>query len=230
MGWVGMVVDLEGEPVGAVDQLGPDAVDHPVVQLPAVHAAEQLGQPRSREPLAVDEGVVAAGLLGGRAPPARQLQGDLLPVVGNGQVDLDQAGAGERGRVQHRHRPPRRAAGHLRGDPLGQAGPELGGLGEPDGDVVGDGVGAATGDRVVPGGLDQPPPAEIEERGRPAAAVQRLQRLGVAGQQPLGPRAGRLEADPGRGHAHEDVGPGARSAARPASSAGRRRGCGRRRR
>jgi hypothetical protein len=210
VGRVGVVVDVDGEPVAVAGLLDPDPVDHPVVEAAAVDAAEQLGQPPPGQGLAVDQGGGAAHLLGGDQPAVRQLERDLVPVVGHGQVGLDQAGARERRGVEHGQRPPGHAGGHLGGDPLGQAGAELGGLGEPDGDVVGDRVGSAAGDRVVPGGLDQPPPAQLQERRRPAGRVQGGQRLGVAGEQSLRPRAGRLEPDPGRGDPREQVRPGPR--------------------
>ena len=100
-----MRVDLEHEPVRPAVPLDPDPVDDPVVERAAVDPAEQLTQPAARHRLAVDEGGRAAHLLGGDPPPVGQLERDLLPVVGNGQVEIDLAGAGERRRVEHRHRP-----------------------------------------------------------------------------------------------------------------------------
>jgi hypothetical protein len=166
-----MRVDLEHEPVRPAVPLDPDPVDDPVVERAAVDPAEQLTQPAARHRLAVDEGGRATHLLGGDPPPVGQLERDLLPVVGNGQVEIDLAGAGERRRVEHRHRPPRHPGGHLGRDPLGQSGADLGRLAQPHRDVVGDGIGAAPGDRVVPGGLHQPPPPQLQELLRPAASV-----------------------------------------------------------
>ena len=172
-------------------------------------AAEQLGQPAPGQGLAVDEG--------GERPTS-------WVATSRPSASSSATSSQPSGTTRSRSTRPERANGDglssatapwapgrdLGRDPLGQPGPELGGLAQPHRDVVGHRVGPAAGDRVVPGGLDQPPPAELEERLRPAGPVQRLQRLGVAGQQPLGPGAGRLEPDPGRDHPHQDVGPRAR--------------------
>src|SRR6266545_4990377 len=169
VGRVGVVVDLESEaPPGGVD---PDAVDHAAEQLAAVYPPEHLAEPRAGQLLGVQQRGAAAGLLGVQQPAVGQLQRHLVPGVRHGKVQLDQARAREGGRVQDRHRAPRHPPGHLGGGALGEARAELARLGQPDRDLVGDRVGAAAGDGVVPGALDQPPPRQVEERRRPGRGV-----------------------------------------------------------
>jgi hypothetical protein len=57
--------------------------------------------------------------------------------------------------------------------------------------------------------LDDPAPGEVEQAVGPRFAVERLERLGVAGQGPFGTRECRLQVDARRGRAHQEVGTGA---------------------
>ena len=101
--------------------------------------------------------------------------------------------SGRRRRVEQRHRRPCGTRAATPAATRSASPAELVGLGQPNGDVVGGLVGPAARHRVVAGGVDQPPPADVEERLRPAGPVQRRQRLGVAVDQPLGPGHGLLE-------------------------------------
>ena len=127
------------------------------------------------------------------------------------QVELDQPGASMRRWVQNGDGPTRHPLCHSVGRFLRQPFGDLLRLGVPDEHLRRDLVGRAAADRVVRRVLEDAAPGQIEEPLGPGVRPESLQRLGVALERSLRTGGGHLQVDPGRGDAHQHVGPGSRA-------------------
>ena len=187
--------------------LDPEAVHDPPEDLAAVQAAcdhrRHLCAGELRLPL---ERRLAAYFLCGQARSVRKLQLDRLPLIRDDHVELDEVGALPRRRIHDREG----AAGNLRGNLRNRALRELAAdvlrLGVARQHLRRDVVRGTTADRVVRRVLEHARPRLGEKRLRPiGAAVERLQRLGVALEPPFRTGTRRLEVDAGRDDAGEQV-------------------------
>ena len=203
---VTVVGELEGQALAGLVDL--DVAHLEAEELPVVHAVHEPGQVAGADPLARQLHGRPRDLLGGDHPAAGQLEADGGPVLGHGQREVDDViplcgkriGDDDRPGGAQRLGCGESSVAHGLGGVLAllEAGEDLHrGLVDP-----------APGHRVVTRGVDDPAPGHGQVVRRQGLQVQGRERLGIAGQQPLGAGHRLLELPAHREHAGQDVGAG----------------------